>query len=56
MAANSPLGTLGSVAFLLATTMNQGNHDKNHKLRIIGQTVKYILHNADAAGMLQHIN
>jgi hypothetical protein len=38
------LGTLGSVASLLAATLYQGNPDRNHKLWHIGSTVRYLLH------------
>ena len=37
-------GTLGSVASLLATTLYQGNPDRNHKLWNIASSEKYILH------------
>jgi hypothetical protein len=30
MTSTQPLGTLCSVASLLAATLNQGNHDRNH--------------------------
>ena len=33
-----PLGTLGSLASLLAATIYQGNHDKNYKLWNIRST------------------
>jgi hypothetical protein len=41
-----PIGTLGSVASLLAATYYQQNHDRNHKLWNIGSTERYtcILH------------
>jgi hypothetical protein len=32
MTSTLPKGTLGSVAALLAATLYQGNHDRNHKL------------------------
>jgi hypothetical protein len=35
---------LASVTFLLAATLYQGNHDRNHKLRNIVSTERYILH------------
>jgi hypothetical protein len=38
------LGTLGSVASLLAATLYQGNPDSNHKLWNIGSTERYLLH------------
>jgi hypothetical protein len=38
------MGTLGSVASLLAATLYQENPDRNHKLWNIGSTEKYILH------------
>ena len=37
-----PLGTLGSVASLLAATLYQGNHDRNHSLWNLGSTEIYI--------------
>jgi hypothetical protein len=37
-------GTLGSVAFLLAATLYQGNPDRNHKLWNIVSSERYILH------------
>ena len=43
-----PKGTLGSVASLLAATLYQGNHDRNHKLW------KRYTPYAGAAGMLLH--
>jgi hypothetical protein len=39
-----PLGTLGSVAFLLAATLYQGNPDRYHKHWNIASTERYILH------------
>jgi hypothetical protein len=39
-----PLGTLGSLASLLAATIYQGNHDRTHKLWNIVSTERYILH------------
>jgi hypothetical protein len=39
-----PKGTLGSVASLLAVTLDQGNPDRNHKLWNIVSTERYILH------------
>jgi hypothetical protein len=39
-----PIGTLGSVAFLLAATLYQGYPDRNHKLWDIVYTERYILH------------
>jgi hypothetical protein len=35
---------LGSVASLLAATLYQGNHDRNHKFWNIGSTERYLLH------------
>jgi hypothetical protein len=32
MISTEPLGTLGSLASLLAATLYKGNHDRNHKL------------------------
>jgi hypothetical protein len=37
------MGTIGSVASLLATTIFQGNPDRIHKLWNIGSTEGYIL-------------
>jgi hypothetical protein len=39
-----PIGTLGSVASLLAATFYQGNPDRNHKLWNIVSTKRYKLH------------
>jgi hypothetical protein len=39
-----PLGTLDSVASLLAATLYQGNPDRIFKFWHIGSTVRYILH------------
>jgi hypothetical protein len=39
-----PKGILGSVAFLLAATLYQGNPDRNHKLWNIVSSERYILH------------
>jgi len=44
MTSTKTLGTLGSVAFLLAATLYQGNPDSNHKLWNIGSTERYLLH------------
>jgi hypothetical protein len=44
MTSTKPRGTLGSVAFLLAATLYQGNPDKNHTLWNIVSTERYILH------------
>ena len=49
------MGTLGSVASLLAATLYQGNPDRNHKLWNIKSTDIYTPY-AGAAGMLLHIN
>jgi hypothetical protein len=38
------MGTLGSVASLLAATLYQENPDRNHKLWNIVSTERYILH------------
>jgi hypothetical protein len=48
------LGTFGSVASLLAATLYQGNHDRNHKLWHIVSAERYTLY-AGAVGMLLHI-
>jgi hypothetical protein len=32
MTSTKPIGTIGSIAFLLAATLYQGNPDRNHKL------------------------
>jgi hypothetical protein len=37
-------GTLGTVAFLLATTLYQGNPDRNHRLWDIISSERYIFH------------
>ena len=50
-----PKGTHGSVASLLAATLYQGNHDRNHKLWNIASSEIYTPY-AGAAGMLLHIN
>jgi hypothetical protein len=39
-----PNGTFGSVAFLLAATLYQGNPDRNQKFWNIVSTETYILH------------
>jgi hypothetical protein len=52
MTSTLPLGTLGSVASLLETTLYQGNHDRNHNLWNIGSTDEY----AGIAEMLLHSN
>jgi hypothetical protein len=39
-----PIGTIGSVASLLAATLYQRNPDRNHMLWNIGSTKRYILH------------
>ena len=44
MTSTLPKGTLGSVASLLAITLDQGNPDRNHKLWNIVSTERYILH------------
>jgi len=44
MTSTLPSGTVGSVAFLLAATLYQGNHDGNNKLWNIVSTEKNILH------------
>jgi hypothetical protein len=44
MISTEPLGTLGSLASLLAATLYKGNHDRNHKLWNIISTEGYILH------------
>ena len=41
---NLGLGTLGSVASLLAVTFFQGHHDMNHNPWDIVSAVRYILH------------
>jgi len=43
MTSTWPRGTLGSVASLLAATLYQGNHDRNHKLWNIVWTERCIL-------------
>jgi hypothetical protein len=44
MTSNLPKGTLGSVAFLLAATLYQGNPDWIHKLWNIVSSERDILH------------
>jgi hypothetical protein len=39
-----PGGALGSVASLLAATLNKGNPDSNYKLWNVVSTERYILH------------
>ena len=55
-----PIGTLGSVASLLAATLYQGNPDRNYKLWNIVSTVRYIVgmivHMQVLLEMLLHIN
>ena len=55
MTSTYPIGTLGSVASLLAATFYQGNPDRNHKLWNIVSTKRYTPYAGDA-GMLLHIN
>jgi hypothetical protein len=55
MISTLPKGTHGSVASLLAATLYQGNHDRNHKLWNIVSSGIYTPF-AGAAGMLLHIN
>ena len=42
MTSTNSLGTIGSVASLLAATIYQGNHESNYSLLNIAPTVKYI--------------
>jgi hypothetical protein len=44
MTSTLPIGTLGSVAPLLAANLYQANPDRNHKLWNIASTERYILH------------
>jgi hypothetical protein len=44
MTSTLPKRILGSVASLLAATLYQGNHDRNHKLWNILSSERYILH------------
>jgi hypothetical protein len=44
MTSTSPIGTLGSVASLLAATFCQGSPYRNHKLWNIVSTERYMLH------------
>ena len=44
MTSTLPKGTLGSVASLLASTLYQGNPDRNHKLWNIVSSERDILH------------
>jgi len=55
MTSSSPLGTLGSESSLLASTLYQGNPDRNNKLWNIGSTEIYT-RDTGVAGMLLHIN
>jgi len=43
MTSTYPLGILDSAALLLAATLYQGNHNRNHKLWDIWSTEKDIL-------------
>jgi hypothetical protein len=43
MTSTSPLGTLGSVASLLAETFDKGNRDRNHKSLENVSTERHIL-------------
>ena len=52
MTSTYPIGSLGSVASLLAATLYQGNRERKHKLWNIVSTERY----AGAAGMLLHMN
>jgi hypothetical protein len=45
---------LGSVASLLAATLYQGNHDRNHKFRNIVSTERYILHMQVPLELMEH--
>ena len=54
MTSTFPIGTIGPVASLLAATLYQGNHDRNHMLWNIVLTERYTPY-ASAAGMLLHI-
>ena len=44
MTSTSPIGTLGSVAFVVAATLYQGHPDRNHKLWNIVSPERDILH------------
>ena len=55
MTSTLPKGTLGSIASLLAETIDL-DLDRNHKLWNIVSYQRYILHMQDAGGMLLHIN
>ena len=44
MTSTLPKGTIGSVASLLASTLYQGNPDRNHKLWNIVSSERDILH------------
>ena len=44
MTSTFPIGTIGPVASLLAATLYQGNHDRNHMLWNIGSTKSDILY------------
>ena len=52
----SPLRTLGSVAYLLAGTLDQGNTGRCHKPCNIVSTWKGYTPYVGTAGMLLHIN
>jgi hypothetical protein len=56
MTSTLPKGTLGSVAFLLAATLYQGNPVRNHKLWNIVSSERYILHMQVLLEMLLHTN
>ena len=55
MTSTLPKGTLGSVASLLAETLDL-DLDRNQNLWNIVSSERYILHMQDAGGMLLHIN
>jgi hypothetical protein len=42
MTSTLPIGTLGSIAFLLAATLYQGNPDRNDKLWNIVSSERYM--------------
>ena len=57
MTSTKTTGTVGLVASLLAATLYQGSHDRDHKFWDIVSTERYIfIPYAGAARMFQHIN
>jgi hypothetical protein len=59
MTSTSPLGTLGSVASLLAETFDKGNRDRNHKsLENVSTELQafYILHTLYAGAVREYLH